>query len=791
MTMSKIAMAISSPTPNSFVSVLPFEIREHVINYLNLLDILECLCVCSEWKAKFFPTLVRSIKLSYESKYVHLFEILEKSALQYKTRKAKEEESTPSDMNTTKNTAHHSLLDDKCNIGLYIRHLELHDSFMTAERMDQLVSYCPSLSSLTVHLRIAGDKGGRALLSSELITPEEREKRKSVTSLTSIYIPLLQRLLSPIAVSASMPLINSNNNTLTSLSLFAENTSFSFIDPFYEGIDMSKISSSILCFVPQLEYLVIDIIRLNVSIADMEEIHTICPQLKHLEIRHAIIKQQIRLSSSSSPTTSGLYSQLQLNELHPAHTVTTLVLNFGVWAEDPYIYNNPWFLYIQHKYPFIKNLDIQSSEHSHIQNGIQHNEAIRGSIDRRTHQQVAGERKVATIKLKSYFPNLEQVVIGRFADKTSTSWPRLVQGIPSIILKDDGARDFESWSKSITSMMGTKTNSNINNGGLLKRLVLGILPKNIDGFKYFGHFLHQFYLNGQTFMRGQGRQLLPINILISSCPVMQHLTVKNYLIYYNKNDNNIERIHDNGSPSSLLCSSLLKTMILQHALIMGNNVLTYVGNKCPQLDHLDLIRCAWCSYGDQHPIIRIDMMNHRFKYFRLIKPNTYKSHKKDLPYDAGIIYSPIEMPIETNHYPWKFIDPELSLMDYFLVKRQKNTTNITPSSFSSCSQQQNHQQNVESILFNIKPTGYGTGSSHCIKRLIDGDIVSWLEKDTTTGFKQTKEEERMFHSGPYMGAKKYCSVILYCQDIDQLYYDTIQLDTIYTSYIRTFPDLKL
>ncbi|KAI8147583.1 hypothetical protein BJV82DRAFT_575543 [Fennellomyces sp. T-0311] len=275
------------------ISKLPFEITERITSYLDKEDFLQCMCVSFLWNISFRPFHYRSVELGDEHKCLAFFESLERSVKRVKTDRPV----TPR-------------IDD---LGHYVHTFDIRESFMSVADTQKLARLCPNVKA--VHFR------WEEFSDASIFFGPQKRVYHSPTSFFDHFHP----------------------SSLTSLELSVTIPPQSLHAVLNTPSHSSKINFVVLHRFPQLQFLKLNY-ELDLEIAHLEHIHTICPKLKRLEINKP------RLADCSIPGT-----------IAPAHTMQHLALPSREWGH-PRVCERIWFKYITHKYPALKSLNIVCTE---------------------------------------------------------------------------------------------------------------------------------------------------------------------------------------------------------------------------------------------------------------------------------------------------------------------------------------------------------------------------------------------------------------------------------------------
>ncbi|KAI9261582.1 hypothetical protein BDA99DRAFT_605446 [Phascolomyces articulosus] len=347
--------------------------------------------------------------------------------------------------------------------------------------------------------------------------------------------------------------------------------------------------------VPQLETLRLLVHALTIAIDDLEELDRLCPKLQHFKWSLQTRLEGVGLTSGTTIT--------------PTHTMKKLVLPHQRLWNSIDVCTSPWWTYICTKYPPIKTLVLQSPEqHINIVNAHLSNPLL--SQDE---QKILGSMELK----KDYFPQLEEVHLGSFAGRPSSAWPLLVKDIPNVTLIGDATHGFSDWIHS------PSTHKNI------QRLSLFLIPKALDQLSQCTLLTHLELGFDDPFKLVYEK--LPLDVLLSACPILYKLTASNCLICYDQEDTSATTAmipsdtDKNRTDSTAALLSRLNTLILRRSVLKDNEVLARIGDRCPQLSHLDLSSCVWFVADSlKHPTTQIDMPNRYFSFLRISDPSLFE-----------------------------------------------------------------------------------------------------------------------------------------------------------------------
>ncbi|KAI9497267.1 hypothetical protein BDB00DRAFT_868715 [Zychaea mexicana] len=727
------------------IASLPGEILDQIFEFLIGYDIIECLCVSPTWNTIFRRGLYKSVNITSQSSFAHFFSTLQQSAKRYKKRRV-----TASPSNT-------NIPEIPRDIGHNVRHLQLSDGLMTTRTMDRLADYCPNVVSITYHWPPINNNSEKAT-SRRASAPSSSAIKKKFGIKTRTF-------------NTPMPFFQHFHPPDLKASTLIANYGFTS-DGSWKNTDASSQLFPVLQHFSKLEELVLSMKNLRITVTDMEVIHTICSELKKIDFSVADLRSPSSSSSSSSSTNTSSDDDTQLLEqVQPARTVQHLSLRSPIWC-NVRICSNPWFNYIRHKYPELRALNLAPDD-DFQEGGFYITEEI-----------VFGEQNPAAgITLKNQFPRLKHLEIGRFAGKPSTSWTRLMNGIPSIVLHDDATENFDGWIKAAATATATTASttiaathsSNTTDNITLQSLKLALIPKNMAGLVFCDH-LRELFLDGRLFRICPGYcQVLSLKTVLS-CPALEKIVIKRFIIEYtgNSNNNNNRSAATGSSTSSLpptttTTISPLKSLIIHESAIASNNVFTQVGIRCPDLVHLELTFCKWSS-NHEHPVIRINMARQKLKYLQLVMPSICR-HFRSTP-TVGMGFEGIS--VHGAQQSRKLVDPLPGLPDYLLLKKQNDATIAAITALPAEKRLEeveeandDGQESITRVLYRIQ----SLQSQRLLLERVNNraDTVSWLESES--GNKQRVEEVVTNHR-----LVKNWSVILSLQSVDNLYYNGARLD---------------
>ncbi|KAI9244946.1 hypothetical protein BDA99DRAFT_528529 [Phascolomyces articulosus] len=709
-------------------SDLPIEITENVIHYLDRRDIIECICVSLSWNTLFYPALFHSVKCQSSEQFSELFQIMKQSAKQGDNKRRR--------IATTPSKTSLMTIQRPPNIGYNIRDLDIRSGIMSNITMDALAKYCPNVRTLVFRWAMVG-KNAQILISSSSHQPQH--ERHPTNHIARTPIPLLQRHHHLFSTSASF-----HYHSIRSLTLVKTNE-YVFSGARRRIISTNNPSltmwcSSVLCFVPQLKHLTFNIDQLTIDLIEMEALHTACPQLKTLEIFTAFIWSDKSNYSSNSMTSSSASTVFDPSSVEPARSIEKLILQCNGWMDNHPFDKNPLFIYIQHKYPGLKRLSMTSIEK-------ERNHRLRFPqlpLSQEPSPPLPPYSHADTIQLKSLFPQLEHLDIGPFSKRSSTGWPRLVYGIPSITLLDNPSNCFETWVKDIHTPSPAHYDQQLRQPPvLLQQLVIRILPKALDNFQYCIQLCH-LTLDGKRHNWGK-LQILPLDILLRHCHSLEYLYIKAFHILCQEDE----------ATAAAAITSRFKKMIVENATLRNSGVLTRISQLCPQLGHLNITNCKWRIPEDECLIVHINMPNQRFSRLELNGLGTCRKLRgyigrrpeQELPVASAD-------PAREEHPIWTMPDPSFfGATDYLLLKTNRRREQPPKG-------EGEYQQSQSLILFKYE---------HQYMERVKEDsteTISWLEKKIsnerpTPGY-QKRYSQKTYGSWP---------VIIHCQHVDRLYFD--------------------
>ncbi|KAI9261461.1 hypothetical protein BDA99DRAFT_560338 [Phascolomyces articulosus] len=558
---------------NRLTLLLP-EVIHHIASYLDAKDLKECMCTSINFNMTFRPFQYRSTVIKKRNCFTHFINVLEKYTDTETTSQENQEQQGPTTIKRQKTNN----IPRFTHVGEHVRSLELQDGLMLPEAMKKLAKLCPNVTSL---------------LFKWYNFPDHR--MGPTTDTTYLF-------RSPVPFFSYF-----HPSTLTSLTLKGHrNTSGIIHSPRRPDVMIFPV----LRFAPQLESLKLLVHALIMTIDDLEELHRLCPKLQHFEWLPKTRLEGVGLAPGTIIT--------------PTHTMKKLVLpHHSVWY-DIDIRTSPWWTYVCTKYPSVKTLVLYSP--------VQQKILIKSQLSNPLLSQ--GKQKLLrSMELKrDYFPQLEEIHLGPFAGRPATSWPLLVKGIPNVTLIGDTTLGFSDW------IHHPSTDS-------IQRLSLLLIPKAFTQLSQCALLTHLelgFYESTYIVY-----QKLPVDDLLSACPLLYKLTATSCLICYG-DDNEDNDTHHNQENTSITMispdsdggidknatrsttapsppsSSSLNTLIIRNSVIKNDNILARIGDRCPQLSHLDLSSCIWFTPNLlTHLTTRIHMPNRYFSYLRISDPNMF------------------------------------------------------------------------------------------------------------------------------------------------------------------------
>ncbi|KAI8141558.1 hypothetical protein BJV82DRAFT_670473 [Fennellomyces sp. T-0311] len=521
---------------------LPNDIALLIVGHLDNADLAQCLRVSAVWHSFFCPFLYRTAKLTTLSKFCAFFNTIERSYEKTKLRS-------------------HYPPQRILNLGYNVRALHVRDGFMSMKRMEDLRTLCPNVTSIHFQWREKGN-----------LTPESFSK------------PSTRVFETPNALFMLFDV-----SSLRSLSLTREG-----YDCRWEGMFTLDHLIHILRTTPQLESLTLDTKMQFITIASMELIHDTCPNLMQVSVAgsdiEAVNDETVIISA--------------IEGVEPARRMENLSINGSrVWANRN-VFTGPWFTYIRHKYPALRQLNISSREHDY----------------RSIHADERDSQVIPAVAFRDYFPRLEELVLGAFSKQLSTAWPHLVRGIQKIKLRDNPSVFFPEW------IHNEATNS-------IVQLSVWRFPSNLSCLKHCPH-LQELELDSKapesrmTTMIRNVAYNINIASILSCCPGLKKLTLTRVNICYE---------HASASQASLT------TLKMNNVAILSNSVIGHVGQRCRELVHLDFYHCMWVV-TDENPIIYIDLPQHRLSYFCMVEPQVYTQIPDSRPNRR------LDVPIAPNRY---------------------------------------------------------------------------------------------------------------------------------------------
>ncbi|KAI9257308.1 hypothetical protein BDA99DRAFT_606550 [Phascolomyces articulosus] len=550
--------------------LLPLEVLDHIASYLNSKDLKECMCTSISFNMKFRPFQYRSTVIKTRRCFTKFLNILDKyndAATTTNQKYQEQQEPTTVKRRKTNNIPRFT------HVGEHVLSLELQDGFMLSEGMKKLAKLCTNVASLRFQWYNVPD-----------------HNMVSITDTTYLFrspVPLFRHF---------------HPHTLTSLTLegnqYASDISHSPRRP-------NTMVFPVLRFIPQLESLRLFVHALTLTIDDLEELHRLCPKLQHFECSLDTDLVKYGFTSGTAVT--------------PAHTMKKLVLpQYRLW-DDIAICTSVWWTYICTKYPSIKILILNSPAQ---QKNITRSQLSGPLLSQEEHV------LLYSMELKKdCFPQLEEIHIGPFAGRPSSAWPLLVKDIPNVTLIGDATHGFSDWTHHPST-------------DRIQQLSLLIIPKAFDQLSQCALLTHLELGCYETFYNRY--QKLPMDVLLLACPFMYKLIASNCLICYGDNKEDSDTPKDQESTSTTITtpdsdgnidkntmkstapSSLLRILIIRDSVLNDDKVLPRIGDRCPQLSHLDLSACIWFTPdSSKHLTTRINMPNRYFSYLRISDPSMF------------------------------------------------------------------------------------------------------------------------------------------------------------------------
>ncbi|KAI8141556.1 hypothetical protein BJV82DRAFT_618239 [Fennellomyces sp. T-0311] len=491
------------------ITQLPNEILWQIGNHFDTLDLIELACVSSFCNRVFRPQRYRTVEINTKTQLTMFTKTLEDSVKKRRRRKS-----------DVPDTPYVGVL------GECVRSLVLQDGMLTIKGMEKVAKLCPRVTTMD-------------FTWSDSLTPNGNHK------------PLTRIFHSPVPFFDHFDL-----PSLTSLSLKGK-----------FPIDPMITLAPVLCRLPRLTHLKITS-SFKMTMANMEEIHALCPRLQHLLFTKPMLLDIDDMSISPE----------EMESLVPASPLQNLSLPSEIWAHQNITYTL-LFKFITRKYPELKSLDISSGSQTvnYIDN---EGKPFIGSVQ--------------TLTLRQHFQHLENLRLGEFGGQPSTALPLLFRGIRKVTLDDERvSTNFSRW------VRHGATNR-------IERLHLSTVPQRLGDLHYCTR-LQELSLGSILNFKLQCLQQLPIDTVIGGCPSLIKLTITGYTI-----------VHKSNAKST----SILNTLILRKSAFEDNNVLMRIGTRCPRLTHLDLYSCRWYS-PREYPVIRITMPQQSLRFLRILKPEMY------------------------------------------------------------------------------------------------------------------------------------------------------------------------
>ncbi|KAI9262199.1 hypothetical protein BDA99DRAFT_537545 [Phascolomyces articulosus] len=502
----------------------------------------------------------------------------------------------------------------------------------------------------------------------------------------------------------------------------------------------------VLGVVPQLEPLTLLVDDLVITIADLEEMHDLCSKLQHLEC------------SPKTRLEGGLHDlapeTIQLM-MEPINTMKTLILPNTLWHEAD-ICAKPYWAYITTKYPMIDTLQSYISIDD-LSNPLPPRE----------------EERMCSMELKKdYFPHLEQVKLGPFAGRVATTWPLLVKDVIKVSLFRNATPGFLDW------IHHTSTNR-------VQQLSFPVIPKAIDQLSHCSQLteLNIVLLHGD----GSLHQEPPLDVVFSACTLLRKLVATGCIILCDDERHQGQYIDIDGDDDAMEMTSgntkstvnssplqslvSLKTLILHNSIFKDSRILIRIGDRCPQLTHIELASCLW-SISDldiKHSAIRIEMPSHYFSYFNISSPSvcTYASGEDGNP---SIFLELVDRGQEHRQPRHGYISQYREDV-YFMIKRMNEIKSHEVSQ---------NLANKSLALFKVERYRVGLVKlvirrfmhSNNIAKILDKEEDVLNEEATLQAMKKVLDNRgyaQRCHT-------RYCGVVLYCRGVDLLYHSNIRLD---------------
>ncbi|KAI9276729.1 hypothetical protein BDA99DRAFT_493971 [Phascolomyces articulosus] len=572
---------------------------------------------------------------------------------------------------------------------------------MTTKNMDKLATLCTQVQSITFQWDInAADFYNHEVNTRKFMTP----------------VPFFQHF---------------HPSSLKSLKLEANTETRSTMDDIY---NLENTIVPVLQHLPNIERLELLYSSLLLNVNDIEVIHTACTKLKKLEIRHAFLSDDELLQyyhrqeeQKADDLIESSYKK-QLDAIMPTTRLHSLSLPSFIWCLGGGI----WLAYITKKYPELESLDISCNEFYH---------------------KTPYFYKARSSKLtawRDHFPRLVRLIMSRFSGISSTEWSHLFKGIKDVILVDDGTANFEQWSSTKATMD-------------IKQLGLSIIPKSIHVIHRLKH-LRLLYM-GVKFRLKYYYQELPIDVLLSSCPVLEHIKAVNVIISYNNNsnddsnddnDNVTDQPTEDKKPATV--KSSLNKLQLHNVTLTNPDVLTDIGEHCPQLKIMELLSCTWLvdyeedAEGKKYPVIKIKMPNQRFTSLTMY--NTRIGSNR-LVAATGTLLNISNIIVYDSQQPRNRVRRPNGQNDYLLLK------------LSSQENLDNHKKLYMTSYYSVKR-----------KHNMD-DMIAWLEEvgEEDASYKTTSDlnvlNDRIQDDDEKL---RHWSTIFCCNHIDRFYFGEIYVD---------------